>query len=137
MKISEKIQRINSKGAILGVILASLAVAAVSSKFNCGENNTVPQDLIGVWKTDAPKYADRFFEITEDQITFGIGGGDVDVWPIKRIEENTNGQIVSYKFYYTKSGLQDYRLEFDYEQKDENLIRFSNQKTIEWRKVRN
>jgi len=50
------------------------------------EEDTVPGDLIGVWKTTAPTYADRFFEIKTDEVIFGIGEGNFDTYAITRIE---------------------------------------------------
>jgi hypothetical protein len=54
------------------------------SAFQCGRG-TVPEDLIGVWETKSPAYADRFFEIQAKEIIFGTGEGRFDVYPITKI----------------------------------------------------
>ena len=47
----------------------------VLSVCQCGKKTAVPDDLIGVWETTAPTYADRFFEIKTDEVIFGTGEG--------------------------------------------------------------
>ena len=54
------------------------------SAFQCGRG-TVPEDLIGVWETTSPAYADRFFEIKAKEIIFGTGEEKFDAYPITKI----------------------------------------------------
>ena len=43
----------------------------------CAEELQPPHDdLLGVWKTDAPRYRGRFFEVRSDALVFGTGEFD-------------------------------------------------------------
>ena len=104
--------------------------------FQCGKNRTVPDHLIGVWKTSEPKYEDRFFEIDRSTITFGIGGGNFDTHPIINIEiekvAETKGHL--YTIYYKDREGQKFKFSFYYHPADHGMIRFKNQDQIVWTK---
>jgi len=37
------------------------------------EPDPVPQEILGIWRTDAPRHRDRTFEIRDDAVIFGTG----------------------------------------------------------------
>jgi hypothetical protein len=66
----------------------------------CQKSVPVPQHLIGVWKTAAPQYEDRYLKITEDSLTYGIGNGEEVSHSIDKIDvEQENGETI-YTFHY-------------------------------------
>jgi hypothetical protein len=102
--------------------------------FQCGKKPTVPDDLIGVWKTSTPEYEDRFFEIKKDEIIFGTGEGNVDTHRISNIEmEKVRGAESSlYTIHYKNLEGQEYKFSFYFDPIKHGLIRFKNQDKMVW-----
>ena len=118
-----------------------LAFAILTIFIGCPskKDTTVPDELLGVWKTSAPKYADRYFEITKGVMIFDIGEGDVDSSPITSIETVSGGRhtlyTISYQSYQNREG-QEYRFSFYYDSAHGGEIVFKNQEDITWTKER-
>jgi hypothetical protein len=102
-----------------------------------GKNKTVPDELVGVWKTSAPNYADRSFELKKDAIIFGTGEGKVSFNTILQVEEvrEEKEKMVLYVIHYTGEGGNDYALSLYYDATNGGTIRFKNQMQIEWTKA--
>ena len=67
-----------------------LVLAIFVSFFGCQSKGpaTVPDELLGVWETSAPKYEDSFFRLTKDTLTFANRDLDyMDVNSISKIEK--------------------------------------------------
>ena len=113
-----------------------IAFAIVTAFFGCqfGRNRTVPDELLGVWKTSAPKYADRFFELKKDAVIFATGEGNVSVHAIVKIEQVREDKQILYTFYYTNQAGKEYKWSFYQDSANGGAIRFKNQKQIEWTK---
>jgi len=107
------------------------------SAFQCGKG-TVPEDLIGVWETKSPAYADRFFEIQAKEIIFGTGEGRFDVYPITKIriekEKENQKQKTLYLICYRNIEGKVYKFFFYYDPANRGTIRFKNQKEMVWTK---
>ena len=105
------------------------------SAFQCGRG-TVPEDLIGVWETTSPAYADRFFEIKAKEIIFGTGGGKFDAYPITkiRIKKDRQEQKTLYLICYKNMDGKVYKFFFYYDPANQGTIRFKNQKEMVWTK---
>jgi len=105
----------------------------------CGGKTAVPEGLIGVWKTSATEYADRFFEIKRDQVIFGTGEGKSDIYPITKIEigklPETEGTL--FTILYKNIEGQKYKFSFYYDPTNQGTIRFKNQKEMVWIKAKN
>ena len=117
---------------IFVVIVYLFALSACQS----GMKSPIPDDLIGVWRTLAPAYADRFFEIKTDQVIFGTGEGQSDTYPITkiRIEEDPKEQGTLYVISYKNIEGQEYNFSFYYDPANQATIRFKNQKEMVWTK---
>jgi hypothetical protein len=105
--------------------------------FQCGGTPTVPENLIGVWGTSDPTYADRTFEITGNEVIFQTGERTFDTYRINKIEvEKVAGkQNLLYIFHYkSKEGLK-YKFSFYYDPKGKGEIRYKNQSHILWTKI--
>jgi len=101
-----------------------------------GGKAAVPDELIGVWETTAPTYADRFFEITAGEVMFGTGEEKFDTYPIKKIkmEKDHKEQKEYYIIYYKNVEGQEYKFSFYYDPANQGTIRFKNQKEMVWTK---
>jgi hypothetical protein len=75
-----------------------------------GRKVVVPEDLIGVWETTSPSYADRPFEITARELSFGIGEGKFNTYPITKvkIEKDLKEQMPLYIICYKNESKQEY-----------------------------
>ncbi len=71
---------------VFGLIVLASGVFAAVSGGNAGTGMTIPDPLVGIWKTTAPNYAGRFFQITKDVVVFSIGEGQTDMHPITNVE---------------------------------------------------
>jgi len=105
---------------------------------HCGQGEIASDDIIGVWKTSEPTYADRSFEITKERITFGIGEGKFDIHYIKKIRVKQFPQDKSslYTIYYEGNDGEEYTFAFFYYHENRGIIRLKNQRQIEWEKER-
>jgi hypothetical protein len=117
-----------------------LTVAILVSLFGClsGGPDGVPTELIGVWKTSAPKYKGCSIELTRDYIIFTNShlGVHVDtnfVLKIKRVAER--GHFLC-TVRYENIREQKYNFSFYYDPAKGGVIRLKNQMDVEWKKVR-
>jgi hypothetical protein len=111
-----------------------LVLVLLAMIFGCqsGSEKTVPDVLLGVWKTSEPKYADRFFELTKDTIIFGIGGDGADTYPIASVEETRDEEGLLYNIHYQNREGQQYTFSIYYDSNNHGVIRFKNQKHFTW-----
>ena len=117
----------------------AILITLIVFGWQCGNNEVSLDDLMGVWKTSAPKYADRSFEITKERITFGIGEGNFEIYFIKKIYVKQFPQDNSrlYTIYYENSEGDENTFAFYYSLEKGGLIRLKNQRQIEWEKQSN
>ncbi len=108
----------------------------VLSACQCWRRAAVPEDLIGVWRTTAPAYADRFFEIKTDEVIFGTGEEKFDTYPITKIkiEKDNKEQGTLYIICYKNIEGQEYKFSFYYDPANQGMIRFKNQQEMVWTK---
>lgn len=122
-------------------ILLALAMFAALFGFQCEKSKTVPGELIGVWRTSAPKYEDCYFQLTEDLIIFANEAhlDKKDVNRISGIKKTDRGKQVlytfSYEFYYEGKEGQECKFFFYYDPSEGGSIRFKNQLKIKWKKA--
>jgi hypothetical protein len=91
----------------------------------------VPDQVMGVWKTTAAKYGDRYFELKKDSIVFGQGGHSVTTYSITNIKVK---DAKLYKIEYVGGEGQAEQWEFTYDP-ETNVLRLKSQNLIEWRKA--
>jgi hypothetical protein len=120
----------------IGRVLVVIVYLFVFSTCQCGRKIAVPEDLIGVWETTAPAYADRFFEIKTDDVIYGTGEGKFDTYPITKIktEEDPKESGTLYVICYKNIEGQEYKFSFYYDPANQGTIRFKNQKEMVWTK---
>jgi hypothetical protein len=66
----------------------------------CKGEVVVPEHLIGVWETPAPRYADRYMKFAGHTLTYGIGEGEEVTHEIEKIEAEQGGGGTTYTFHY-------------------------------------
>lgn len=113
-----------------------LAVTCLVLLMGCEpRNRSLPNDLIGVWKTSDPKYEGRFLLLAEDRIIFGTGAGSVSSHPIRRFVRVPQVTGFLYTITYTNEEGKEYRLSFVHDLEHGGVIRFKNQRDILWKKA--
>jgi len=104
----------------------------------CQKEFTVPEELIGVWVTDDPIYADNPFEIKRNTLIFeqGFGYFDFHVFPIVDLEKTDAGGDTLYIIYYLISTGRKFEFSFYYTPTQGGVIRFKNQPEMKWTKLK-
>jgi hypothetical protein len=112
-------------GAMIGVLILS----------GCSRNTDVPDELIGVWQTASPTYADRRLAFDEHSITLGLGAGGEVSYIIKNIKSRKRDSGTAYTFYYEDSEGEEWTLAFYYEPTGDGLIILNNSDNV-WKKIK-
>ena len=97
----------------------------------CSEASAPPEELLGVWSTEYPDYADRAFEITDTSVTFFQGEGRSSKHRLVGVErEELPGRVM----YTLKHDLEGATVGFEFEYKDPGEIRLINQEHMVWKR---
>ena len=120
----------------LKVIFTSIVVLTSISGFLCfpKKHTRFPEGLIGTWTTSKQKYRDRFFELTQITVTYGIGNKKTNVYFISNTEKDVQDNTVLYTIKYHNSAGIQYSRSFYYDATNGGVIKFKNQKNILWTK---
>lgn len=113
-----------------------MALLATLAACQAQKENSVPDHLLGVWSTSAPRYADRYIEIRNDMIIFGTGGDAFELHVLAELNEAREGEAILYTISHLNHFGQPYTLSFYYEPTSDGIIRFKNQREIAWTKER-
>jgi hypothetical protein len=117
-------------------IVSAMALLATLAACQAQKENSVPDHLLGVWSTSAPRYADRYIEIRNDMIIFGTGGDAFELHVLAELNEAREGEAILYTITHLNHFGQPYTLSFYYEPTSDGIIRFKNQREIAWTKER-
>jgi hypothetical protein len=114
-----------------------VGVALILALAGCGpeSSKTIPEDLIGIWKTSAPKYVGTFIELTRTTITFGAGEKGTHLYTVGKVTKVRDEGGTLYTVFYTDSGGQEYKFAFYYDPAD-GVLRWKNQRTVAWVKAK-
>lgn len=74
-------------------VVAPLLVACVTACGIAGPPDTLPPQLLGIWRTDAPGYRDRSFELRPGWVLFGTGGHSVAMYPVDDVHVTRAGNV--------------------------------------------
>jgi hypothetical protein len=123
-------------GKNIFLVLALTALAAACWWYWPTPPSYIPQNLWGVWRTDNPRYADRYLDISEAIFTIGQGDRRLQVFFVQRVERMATGGRETYTLYYKAPDSTDEAprtLAFEVgPQKDGRPLRLKNQKGITW-----
>ena len=102
----------------------------------CEREVVVPQHLIGVWKTSAPKYADRWIKINERTVIYGIGKSEIASYAIDRIDmKKGEDRATVYTFYLVDAEGGKDTLALTYAPHSGGTFRIENSEGI-WKKIK-
>jgi hypothetical protein len=120
--------------------LVALTLFTLTLFFGCqrGGSATIPNELIGVWKTWAPKYGNCSMEITNYTITFSDGDEHININTIKDVkrEKPTSEHRILYTIYYVNREGDEYKCSLYYNPAHNGELRFKNEQEIMWTKER-
>ncbi len=119
-------------------ILLILVISVFFVECQSNRLETVPTEILGVWKTSAPTYENGSFELTEDHIVFRNTGPPQyeSVNTIVRMERVAEGQDLLYTVHYENTQGEEYLFSFYHYPTKGGTIRLKNQSGIEWRRVK-
>ena len=121
---------------LIGIVILVAFFALLPSK-----PTPLPDELVGVWKTSNPKYADRYLGLTRATIIFGTGKGSIDVNFISNVEDvnfisnvekTLQDRAILYTVYFHRSEGEEDNVSFYYEPRNGGIIKFKNQTHIAW-----
>lgn len=112
----------------------AIALALLATLIGCGRESTktVPDELVGIWKTSAAKYADTFIELSRTSITFGAGEAGSYVRTVSSVEKVREGGNTLYTVSYVDAQGVEYKFAFYYEPGNGGVMRWKNQRSIAW-----
>jgi hypothetical protein len=115
----------------IGVLLPLLLLGFTLMR-GASEKRDLPGYLVGIWQTEAPKYADCYMEITPARIVFGNAEQGYTLYFVSRFEQVFDrGETVTVVHYTDLDGRQ-YQMELVYTGRPRESIRFKNQPMIVW-----
>jgi hypothetical protein len=119
------------------IALAGFSFVLLSALFlYCRQPDVTIDSFLGLWKTAAPQYQDRFFEITKKTITFGTGNSNLKIFVVDHVSKIVVGKNTVYTITYDDVEGSDLKLVFYYSPKNGGVIRFKNKQEIEWTRIK-
>jgi len=115
---------------VLSICVSFLGCSSESEK-------TVPDALIGVWKTSAPGYEDNSLSLKKDAILFGVGKGKFTVNSVFKVEtvHHPGEKDSLITIYFTDEKGKDNAATIYYDTTHPQELRFKHQMQIEWKLV--
>lgn len=94
----------------------------------------MPEELVGVWRTSTPPYADRYMELTPQQVKFGsdIEGGTAHL--VDEVREVSTSKNREFEIQYLSAEGLEYHLSLNYSSSDQ-IVRLKNQPQMAWRRT--
>ena len=118
-------------GSVLCLILLLSSLSACQ-KFG---GKGFPEELRGVWVSEAPDYERCSLEITTERLIFENGVTFIDINYITKVEQAMEGDAPLYTIHYENKAGESHRLLLLYMKKENGgLLCFKNQKNITWTK---
>ena len=99
------------------------------------EEVVIPPELVGIWKTEDPRYENRYFEFTPGTLTLGRGEERTEIHPIRSIKksQDVHGTLYAVGYMNYAENFEDILL-FYYDPGEGGTIRFKNLPEIVWAK---
>ncbi len=60
----------------------------------------VPEEIQGIWKTDAARYQKRFLEVRRKEVILGVGTVELDRLAIDRVDFKKEGEARIFRLHY-------------------------------------
>ena len=116
-------------------IIIGIAILVAFLLFFPWKPTPLPDELVGVWTTSHPEYADRYLDLTKATIIFGTGKESVDTNFISNVEKTSQDKTILYTIHFHRVAGPEDKVSFYYDLGEAAIIRFKNQKHIEWKKA--
>ena len=94
----------------------------------------IPEKLFGRWTTTDPRYVDRFFDLSESSVVFGVGDGDIAVYTTDSIQGVLEDGRTMFNVIFIDDEGVEYSQSLYFSKSDDNLLLFKNQNGVGWRK---
>jgi len=94
----------------------------------------VPEELIGVWITDDPRFQDRFLKLEKQAIHFGLGGDKASENPVVGVEMELEeaGKAVYRIRFLSPEGV-EFRKTLSYDP-NQDVIRYKSRPSVVWKR---
>ena len=93
-----------------------------------------PDDLLGVWTTDAPAFEGRYLKFEKDRVLFGVGHDKLPaIQQILGIDVRQDGKRTLYTLH-SMDADGAHELVFVYDPADGGTLRIKNQRAVVWKK---
>lgn len=94
----------------------------------------MPRELMGIWRTDAALYQDRYLELVPGEIRFGIGEDSFTRHVVTEVRRIESLEGVGYRFaYLSEEGLEHFlSLQYD---PGEARLSLTHQPQLVWRRT--
>ena len=120
--------------------VAAFLVVLAPLLHNPPRDNEVPPYLVGIWRTDAPGYEDRYFQFAPRNLVFGTGGIEGEAYMIAEVQaapadEGAQGDAskrMLFTIRYMKMDKLEYELSFYYDPAPAEVITFKHQEKLTW-----
>jgi hypothetical protein len=115
------------------IALALVAIVVLVRTLHPGMETTLPAALEGVWRTNAPAYADRSLVITTSSLSFQVGEDSATStrYAILRVRRSAVREGTLFRVDYLQNGGQ-LELSFVWRDSPQPEIRFANQQDLVW-----
>jgi len=118
---------------VLGLVIATFALTTILPRVFSNDLTTMPAELLGVWSTTDPRYADRAFEIKTDSLIFHTGDGSFTEHSIRSVNVVQDDSIPLYVVDYLNND-DAYMFSF-YFDSESGTIQFQNQREMTWTRL--
>jgi len=119
----------NSKGILTALLILPVLLGCGPEK-----TKTIPEELLGTWKTPDPKYADTYIELRRDTIVFGLAEGPPKVHSVLAVEKSREKGNLLYTIRYQDEEREHFKFSFYYDPSGEGTLQWKNQPGIAWTK---
>ncbi len=119
---------------ISGIILCSMVVLLLQ----CTSGKSLPEDIVGKWTTDDQAYKGEFIEISINAISYGIEGGDIFIYTVRKVKKE-KGHLynsTTYKAYCTDESGVENLFTFIFTPDEGGSIRQKSTQDIVWKRVK-
>ncbi|MEJ2238289.1 MAG: hypothetical protein P8X82_08340 [Gemmatimonadales bacterium] len=124
---------LKSPTGMLAIVFLVLMALVFYSSAQSPRRGEIPDEIIGTWYTTASDYADRSFEIRKTSLVFFVSDDEWTVNLIERVETEDLGGGTLFTLHYTDEG-GDNEFSFYFDPKRQGVIRFQNQREMEWKR---
>ena len=123
---------IQSLAPIGQVLLLLLPIICGGCDWN--RSRFIPENLVGVWRTDDPRYRGRSLELSKDIAVIGIGGEKPSIESVEWVKTQATSEETTYSIQCrTADGTKDL-LTLSFSPKGDGEIRLNHPQSIVWKR---